>query len=145
MLPLRPDKASLTFGFNKFLTRVYENPPDVVDWLASKTRIYGIKPEVEAFDLSQVVQAATTAPDGRLERPLYVQFVVGVKNAIPADERVFDFYIKSLQRLTLDAQRCAAGIGAAQITINEWSIRKGGHTRTGLEDNVRLDRDTLAP
>ena len=69
----------------------------------------------------------------------------GVKNAIPADERVFDFYIESLQRLTLDAQRCAAGIGAAQITINEWSIRKGGHTRTGLEDNVRLDRDTLAP
>ena len=145
MLPLRPDKASLTVGSNNFLTRVDDNPPDVVDWLASKTRIYGIKPEVEAFDLSQVVQAATTAPDGRLERPLYVQFVVGVKNAIPADERVLDFYIESLQRLTLDAQRCAAGIGAAQIIINEWSIRKGGHTRTGLEDNVRLDRDTLAP
>ena len=29
--------------------------------------------------------------------------------------------------------------------VNEWSIAAGGHTRTGLEDNVRLDRDTLAP
>jgi len=25
------------------------------------------------------------------------------------------------------------------------AISKGGHTRTGLEDNVRLDRETLAP
>jgi len=32
-----------------------------------------------------------------------------------------------------------------QLTISEWPIRKGGHTRTGLEDNVRLDRDNLAP
>jgi len=35
--------------------------------------------------------------------------------------------------------------GAPQLTINEWAIASGGHTRAGLEDNVRLDRDTLAP
>ena len=29
--------------------------------------------------------------------------------------------------------------------VNEWAIAAGGHTRTGLEDNVRLDRDRLAP
>jgi len=29
--------------------------------------------------------------------------------------------------------------------VNEWAIARGGHTRTGLEDNVRLDRHTLAP
>ena len=37
------------------------------------------------------------------------------------------------------------GIGANQIVLNEWSIAAGGHVRTGLEDNVRLDRHTLAP
>jgi len=67
-----------------------------------------------------------------------------VKNAMPADEPIFDFYIETLKRLAPDAQWCAAGIGAAQYTINDWAIRKGGHTRTGLEDNVRIDRDTLA-
>ncbi len=36
-------------------------------------------------------------------------------------------------------------VGPDQITLNEWSIKKGGHARTGLEDNLRLDRDTLAP
>jgi uncharacterized protein (DUF849 family) len=69
---------------------------------------------------------------------------MGVKNSMPADEPIFDFYIETLKRLAPDAQWCAAGIGAAQNTINEWAISKGGHTRTGLEDNVRLDRNTLA-
>ncbi|TDL81082.1 3-keto-5-aminohexanoate cleavage protein [Palleronia sediminis] len=145
MLPLRPDMASLSVGSNNFPTRVYENPPDLVDWLASEMVKYNVKPEIEAFDLSHIVQATRMAQDGRIEGPLYVQFVMGVKNAMPVDEPILDFYIATLNRLAPDAQWCAAGIGAGQITINEWAIAKGGHTRTGLEDNVRIDRDTLAP
>jgi len=144
MLPLKPDMASLSVGSNNFPTRVYENPPDLVDWLAAEMIRYGIKPEIECFDLSHIVQAAAMQKDGRLKGPLYVQFVMGVKNAMPADERIFDFYIETLKRLAPDAQWCAAGIGPAQLIINEWSIAKGGHTRTGMEDNVRLDKNTLA-
>ncbi|WP_432256770.1 3-keto-5-aminohexanoate cleavage protein [Limimaricola sp. AA108-03] len=145
MLSLAPDMASLSVGSNNFPTRVYENPPDLVDWLASEMVKYRIKPEIEAFDLSHIVQATRMAQDGRIAGPLYVQFVMGVKNAMPVDEPIFDFYIETLKRLAPDAQWCAAGIGAAQLTINEWAISKGGHTRTGLEDNVRLDRNRLAP
>jgi uncharacterized protein (DUF849 family) len=145
MLHLRPDMASLTVGSNNFPTRVYENPPDLVNWLASEMLVHEVKPEIEAFDLSHVVQAAAMQHDGRLKGPLYVQFVMGVKNAMPADEPIFDFYVETLRRLAPDAQWCAAGIGPAQYLINDWCIRKGGHTRTGLEDNVRLDRNTLAP
>ncbi len=145
MLPLRPDMASLSVGSNNFPTRVYENPPDLVDWLAAEMCTYAVKPEIECFDLSHIVQAASMARDGRLSAPLYVQFVMGVKNAMPADERIFDFYIETLNRVAPTALWCAAGIGPAQLTINEWAIAKGGHTRTGMEDNVRLDRDTLAP
>ena len=145
MLPLRPDMASLSVGSNNFPTRVYENPPDLVNWLASEMLVYDVKPEIEAFDLSHIVQAATMQKDGRLKGPLYVQFVMGVKNAMPADEKILDFYIETLKRLSPDAQWCAAGIGPAQIVINEWAIAKGGHTRTGMEDNVRIDKSTLAP
>ena len=145
MLPLRPDMASLSVGSNNFPTRVYENPPDLVDWLASEMRLYAVKPEIEAFDLSHIVQAAAMQRDGRLQGPLYVQFVMGVKNAMPADETIFDFYVQTLKRLSPDALWCAAGIGPAQFLINDWAIKKGGHTRTGLEDNVRLNRDSLAP
>ena len=145
MLSLRPDMASLSVGSNNFPTRVYENSPDLVDWLAAEMLAYEVKPEIEAFDLSHIVQATRMAADGRLKAPLYVQFVMGVKNAMPADERIFDFYIETLARFSPGAQWCAAGVGPAQLIVNEWSISKGGHTRTGLEDNVRLDRDTLAP
>lgn len=145
MLPLSPDMASLSVGSNNFPTRVYENSPDLVDWLASEMIAYDVKPEIEAFDLGHIVQATRMAADGRLKGPLYVQFVMGVKNSMPADEPIFDFYIETLKRLAPDAQWCAAGIGPAQLTLNEWAISKGGHTRAGLEDNVRLDRDRLAP
>ena len=145
MLSLSPDMASLSVGSNNFPTRVYENSPDLVDWLASEMLLHDVKPEIEAFDLGHIVQATRMAADGRLRGPLYVQFVMGVQNSMPADEPIFDFYIKTLKRLAPDAQWCAAGIGRAQVTINEWAISKGGHTRTGLEDNVRLDRERLAP
>ena len=145
MLSLRPDMASLSVGSNNFPSRVYENPPDLVDWLAAEMLKYGVKPEIEAFDLSHIFQASKMAADGRLRRPLYVQFVMGVKNAMPVDREVFDFYVKTLKRLEPDAEWCGAGVGPGQILLNEWSIRAGGHTRTGLEDNIRLDRETLAP
>jgi 3-keto-5-aminohexanoate cleavage enzyme len=145
MLPLHPDMASLSVGSNNFPSRVYENPPDLVDWLASEMLRHDIKPEIEAFDLSHIHQAAAMARDGRLKGPLYIQFVMGVKNAMPADRDVFDYYIRTVQRLTPDAEWCAAGIGRHQIEVNEWCVAAGGHTRTGLEDNLRLDRETLAP
>jgi uncharacterized protein (DUF849 family) len=145
MLPLRPDMASLSVGSNNFPTRVYENPPDLVDWLAAEMLKYDVKPEIECFDLSHIHQAAKMAKDGRLKGPLYVQFVMGVKNAMPVDRETFDFYIKTVERLLPDAEWCAAGIGPGQIILNEWVVAAGGHARAGLEDNIRLDRDHLAP
>ncbi|MFO7805023.1 MAG: 3-keto-5-aminohexanoate cleavage protein [Paracoccaceae bacterium] len=146
MLPLRPDMASLSVGSNNFPTRVYENPPDLVDWLASEMKTHGIKPEVEAFDLSHILKAAEMHKAGQIVDTPYVQFVMGVKNAMPADRHVFDYYIQTVKRLFgKDAAWCAAGIGPNQIVLNEWAVSSGGHARTGLEDNVRLDRDTLAP
>ena len=145
MLPLRPDMASLTVGSNNFPTRVYENPPDLVDWLASEMITYDIKPEIEAFDLSHIFQAAKMQEDGRLKGPAYVQFVMGVKNAMPVDREVFDFYLHTMKRLLPDSEWCAAGIARHQIEVNEWCVAAGGHARTGLEDNIRMNRDNLAP
>lgn len=145
MLPLRPDMASLSVGSNNFPTRVYENPPDLVDWLAAEMIKYDVKPEIEAFDLSHILRAAEMHQKGQIKDTPYVQFVMGVKNAMPADKYVFDFYVETVHRLFPGAPWCAAGIGPNQIVLNEWAIAAGGHARTGLEDNVRLDRTTLAP
>jgi 3-keto-5-aminohexanoate cleavage enzyme len=146
MISLEPDMASLSVGSNNFPTRVYENPPDLVNWLASEMVAYGVKPEVEAFDLSHILKAAEMHKTGKIADTPYVQFVMGVKNAMPADRNVFDFYVHTVKRLFGDkAQWCAAGIGADQFTLNDWSVSAGGHARTGLEDNIRIDKANLAP
>ncbi|WP_430466126.1 3-keto-5-aminohexanoate cleavage protein [Tabrizicola sp.] len=146
MLPLVPDMASLSVGSNNFPTRVYENPPDLVDWLAAEMVTHGVKPEIEAFDLSHILKAHEMWKKGQITDLPYVQFVMGVKNAMPADREVFDYYIKTVHRLFgANAPWCAAGIGPNQIVLNDWAVSSGGHARTGLEDNVRLDKSTLAP
>ena len=145
MLSLRPDMASLTVGSNNFPTRVYENPPDLVDWLAEEMIRNSVKPEIEIFDLSHIHQAASLAKQHKLKGNLYVQFVMGVKNAMPADFDVFEYYIKTVNRLLPKALWCGAGIGKNQRILNEWCIKLGGHVRTGLEDNIRIDKETLAP
>ena len=104
-----------------------------------------IVPEIEAFDLSHIFQAVRRHKEGSLFGNLYIQFVMGVKNAMPVDREVFEFYVSTLNRLAPDAQWCAAGVGAGQVIVNEWCIAAGGHTRAGLEDNVRWDKETLAP
>jgi uncharacterized protein (DUF849 family) len=137
--------ASLASGSVNFPTRVYDNAPDLVDWLAAEMKTYGIKPEIEAFDLSMIFQAVALQNAGKIEGPLHIQFVMGIKNAMPVDREVFEFYVRTLARLAPDATWTGAGIGKEQLTLAKWSLELGGHCRTGLEDNVRLDRDTLAP
>ena len=107
--------------------------------------VHGIKPEIEAFDLSMIFQAVAIEKAGKIKGPLHVQFVMGVKNAMPVDRQVFEFYVAALKRLAPAATWTGAGIGKDQLTLNRWSLERGGHCRTGLEDNVRWDKTTLAP
>ena len=144
MLHLKPDMASLAPGSVNFPTRVYDNSPELVDWLAGEMLRHKIKPEIEAFDLSMIFQAAAMQKAGKINGPLHVQFVMGVKNAMPVDREVFEFYVRTLKRLAPDATWTGAGIGKDQITLVRWSLELGGHCRTGLEDNVRIDRHRLA-
>ena len=144
-LALKPDMASLATGSVNFPTRVYDNSPDLVAWLATEMREHGIKPEIEAFDLSMIFKAANLAREGLIRAPLHVQFVMGIRNAMPVDRDVFEFYVRTLQRVAPGSTWTGAGIGRDQSTLARWSLELGGHCRTGMEDNVRLDRETLAP
>jgi 3-keto-5-aminohexanoate cleavage enzyme len=70
--------------------------------------------------------------------------VMGVKNALPARREILEFEVKQLNELLPNATWTAAGIGRHQLEVNHWTLQMGGHCRTGLEDNVRWDKDTLA-
>jgi uncharacterized protein (DUF849 family) len=144
MLDLRPDMASLATGSVNFPTTVYENPPDFVRALAQMMLDYEVKPEIEIFDLAMLYSTVDLVQQGLLTSPVHVQFVMGVKNALPARREILEFEVQQLAAHLPDATWTAAGIGRHQLEVNHWTLEMGGHCRTGLEDNVRWDKDTLA-
>jgi len=144
MLYLRPDMASLTTGSVNFPTSVYENPPDFVEGLAGKMIEYGIKPEIEVFDLAMLYNAANLVKKGLLKTPPHVQFVFGVPNALPARRSILEFMLREMADVLPGATWTAAGISRHQFEVNQWSLELGGHCRTGLEDNIRYDAHRLA-
>ena len=143
-LPLRPDMASLATGSCNFPTAVYDNPPDFIRHLARQMLEYDIKPEIEVFDLAMLYNAKSLLDEGLLKAPLHVQFVLGVRHALPFRESILDFLVAELGTLMPDATWVAAGIGRHQAEVQLGSLRRGGHVRTGLEDNLKAAKDRLA-
>jgi 3-keto-5-aminohexanoate cleavage enzyme len=144
-LDLRPDMGSLSTGSVNFPTIIYENAPSLVTDLATKMKTYGILPEIELFDLSHIHGARRLIDAGVMSERPHVQVVMGVKNALPAEEHLLDLMLGEIRRQLPEATWTAAGIGAKQSTVMEWVLARGGDgLRTGLEDNVRVSRDRLA-
>ncbi len=144
MLHLRPEMASLTTGSVNFAKIIYENHPTLINDLAATMLANDVKPEVEIFDLAMLYNAAKLVADGLLKAPVHVQFVLGIPGALPADRQVLEFELAQLERVLPGATWTAAGIGRHQLTVNEWSLELGGHCRTGLEDNLKFDKDRFA-
>ena len=144
MLHLDPEMASLATGSVNFPTSVYANPPDFVEDLARTMRDRGIKPEIEIFDLAMLYNAARLVDKGLLEAPAHVQFVLGIPNAMPARRAILDFLLSELDDVLPGATWTAAGVARHQFEVNKWCLELGGHCRTGLEDNLKFDRDRLA-
>jgi uncharacterized protein (DUF849 family) len=144
MLHLKPEMASLTTGSVNFAKIIYENHPTLINELAASMLEHDIKPEIEIFDLAMLYNAAKLVAEGLLKPPAHVQFVLGIPGALPADREVLQFELAQLERMLPGATWTAAGIGRHQLTVNEWALELGGHCRTGLEDNVRFDKERLA-
>src|SRR3954464_5783202 len=138
-LYLRPDMASLSTGSVNFPTIVYENSPALVQDLATKMKENGIRPEIEIFDLSHLHGAKRLVEQGLMDERPHVQFVMGVKNAMPAEEHLLDTLLAELKRILPNATWTAAGIGRYQSEVMSWVLRRGADgVRTGLEDNIRV-------
>lgn len=144
MLSLKPDMASLATGSVNFPTQVYENPPQLVEELARTMLEHDIKPEIEVFDVAMLYNAKSLADRGLLKRPCHAQFVMGIPNALPARRKLLEFLVAELKDLMPNATWAAAGIGRHQLEVNRWCLELGGHVRTGLEDNIKFDKDRLA-
>ena len=143
-IALKPDMASLATGSVNFPSQIYENPPQLVEELARSMVENNVKPEVEIFDAAMLYNAKALADRGLIRRPVHVQFVMGIPNALPPRRKLLEFLISELADIMPDATWTGAGVGRSQLELNEWCLALGGHARTGLEDNLRFDKSRLA-
>jgi 3-keto-5-aminohexanoate cleavage enzyme len=143
-LDLRPEMASFSTGSVNFPNGIYENPPDTVDEMAQRMVELGIKPEIEVFDLAMLYKAAELLDKGLLTPPAHVQLVMGIKNALPPREPLVDFFAAEISALMPEATWTCMGTGRFQIEANRWALARGGHVRTGFEDNLYYSKGRLA-
>ncbi|MFB9268139.1 3-keto-5-aminohexanoate cleavage protein [Bradyrhizobium erythrophlei] len=144
-LYLKPDMGSLSTGSVNFPTIVYENSASLVRDLATRMRDYRVRPEIEIFDLSHIHGARRLVKEGLMDERPHVQFVMGVQNAMPPEERLLDILLGELKHVLPKATWTAAGIGRYQSQVMKWVLaRSGDGIRTGLEDNIRISKDLLA-
>jgi 3-keto-5-aminohexanoate cleavage enzyme len=140
-LKLKPEMASLTTGSVNFPDRVYENSPALIEALAKDMLHYGIKPEMEIFDVGMIRNAQNLIAKDLVAAPLHFNFVLGLEGAIPA---TIENLVHLKNSIPPDATWTVTGIGSAQLKMNTHAILMGGHVRVGLEDNIYYKRGELA-
>lgn len=138
---LKPDMASLTLGSLNFPGQASINTPEMIERLALKMKEKGIAPEVEIFELGMINTAKVLMKRGILERPFYVNLLLGSIFSVPGT--LFDL-AHMVRSLPPDVHWGAAGVGKFQLIMNLGAILMGGNVRVGLEDNIYYSEETLA-
>ena len=139
-LDLLPEMGSLTTGSTNFPNRVYDNAPDLVETLAQKMFDNNIKPELEVFDAAMINNGIVLAEKGLLKDPLYFNFVLNVKGALPATPKNLFFLMESLPS---NARWNVSIIGEPHVRLSTMAILLGGNVRVGIEDNIYYSRGVL--
>lgn len=138
---VNPEMASLSTGSVNFPTSVYENSPQLVTQLAEMMHERHIMPEIEVFDTSMIAPAVELKKKGLIDGPLYLNFVMGMKNVQPATIGQLSHLLSMIPQ---DALWSISGVGAHQVNTMLMGIAAGGNVRVGLEDNLYLKKGVPA-
>lgn len=125
---------------------VFQNTFADLDHMSSVMREHGTKPELELYDTGHLYNVLNMLEDGLLDPPVHIQFVMGVLGTIGARPEELIHLRDRARSLLGDHTWSVAGIGyRGQMELATLSMLLGGHVRVGLEDNLRISPDRLAP
>jgi len=130
---LSPEMATLTTGSVNFGEGVFYNSPEDIEYFAMHMKQYGVKPEIEVFEIGMVETANRMVNKGLINRPLHFDFVMGVPGAIPGTLKNL---INFVETIPAGSTWSVAGIGRTELPLAIMGIILGGHVRVGFEDNI---------
>jgi uncharacterized protein (DUF849 family) len=139
----RPDICSLDCGTLNFsdTDMIYISTPPTLRRMAALVQEWGVKPELEVFDLGHIRFAKAMIAEGLIDAPPMFQLCLGIPWG--ADQDV-ETMVAMKSQLPAGASWASFGIGRGQMPMAAAAVALGGNVRVGLEDNIYLDRGVLA-
>lgn len=132
------DCGTLNFGNGD---EIYISTPPTLRRMAQLTQEWGVKPELEVFDLGHIRFAKAMVEEGLIDAPPMFQLCLGIPWG--ADQTVETMAAMKAQ-LPAGASWASFGISRYQMSMAAAAVALGGNVRVGLEDNIWLDRGVLA-
>ena len=138
-----PEICSLDCGTLNFsdTDMIYISTPPALRKMATMAREWGVKPELEVFELGHIRFAKAMIAEGLINDPPMFQLCLGIPWGA---EQTVETMAAMKAQLPTDASWASFGIGRGQMPMMAAAVAMGGNVRVGLEDNIYLDRGILA-
>ncbi len=137
---LLPEICSFDIGSMNFQHRPFINSPEWGRLAAKRMREYGIKPEIEVFDMGHIRQAKHWLKEGLIDDSPYFQLCMGAGWGIEATP---ENLLVMKNALPPGVVWSVLGVGRMQLPMITMAMLSGGHVRVGFEDNIYLRRGEL--
>ena len=140
---IHPEICSLDCGTMNFGNgnEIYISPPGYLREMASMIQGWGVKPELEVFELGQIRFAKQMIKEGLINEPPMFQICLGIPWGA---EQTVDTMKVMKDELPTNASWASFGIGRMQMPMAAAAVAMGGNVRVGLEDNLYLEKGVLA-
>ena len=132
------DCGTLNFGDGE---EIYISTPPTLRKMAELTKEWGVKPELEVFELGHIRFATQMIAEGLIADPPMFQICLGIPWG--ADQSVDTMKVMK-DHLPAGASWAGFGISRMQMPMAATAVAMGGNVRVGLEDNLYLERGVLA-
>ena len=140
---LKPEICSLDCGTLNFGggNEIYISTPAYLKAMAEQVKAWGVKPELEVFDLGHLRFARSLLDAGLIEDPPLFQICLGIPWGAGADTATM---MAMRDALPDGALWAGFGISRMEMPMVAQAVVLGGNVRVGLEDNLYLDKGVLA-
>jgi uncharacterized protein (DUF849 family) len=139
---LRPEICSLDCGTMNFgHNEIYISTPQYLWDMAGMIQSWGVKPELEVFDLGQIWFARQMIEGGLIDSPPLFQLCLGIPWGAPPDT---ESMLAMRNALPAEANWAGFAIARMEMPMVAQAVLLGGNVRVGLEDNLYLSKGVLA-
>lgn len=107
-------------------------------------RDHGTKPELECYDVGHIYNVAHMADRGYLEKPFFLQFIMGILGAAQVSiENLIHMRNVADKLFGDDYYWSVLPVGRHQFSIGAVAAVMGGNVRVGMEDNLYLSKGEM--